>query len=475
MESELQYAGIDTIRRLYTDGTLSPTEYLAVTFDLLDRLEPELGAFVTLARERATAEATAAQRRVRALGVAAWGDRPLLGMPVSIKDLTPTEGIRTTRGSLLHTATVPAEDAPAVARLRAAGAIIIGKTNTSEGGWSASGVNRLHGPTRNPWDPALTPGGSSAGAAAAVAMGVGVAGTGTDGAGSIRIPAAYCGVVGFKPTLGRIPYVPASPDELSHIGPLTRTVDDAVLLLRVMSGFDARDALTFRTPRCPATESDAAPRPLRIGWISSLGAPDPHPEIESLARSAAWSLVARGHVVEEIAPPFEDPYPILEVILSSWESATYADDLEVVADRLDPDRLRVIRFGNTLDATQLVQAYAGRSRLRTQVHDIMTRYDLLAMPTVPIPPFAAELHEPAEPVRKGRLSWLSWTPGTYPFNLTGQPAVSVPAGLTTSGLPVGLQLVGGMHADALVLAVARQLEQLNPWHHLYAELSKRWS
>ncbi|MFJ4655863.1 amidase [Nocardia sp. NPDC088792] len=476
MEPELQYAGIDTIRRLYTDGTLSPTEYLSTTLELLDRLEPELGAFVTVARERATAEAEAAQRRLHTLGTVAWEDRPLLGMPVSIKDLTPTEGIRTTRGSLLHTATVPTEDAPAVARLRDAGAIIIGKTNTSEGGWSASGVNRVHGPTRNPWDPSRTPGGSSAGAAVAVAMGVGVAGTGTDGAGSIRIPAAFCGVVGFKPTLGRIPYVPASPDELSHIGPLTRTVDDAVLLLRVMSGFDARDALTFRTP-CPTAESDTAlsPRTLRIGWISSLGAPDPHPEIEALARRAAQSLTAWGHVVEEIAPPFEDPYPMLEVILSSWESATHADDLAGVADRLDPDRLQVIRFGGTLDATQLVQAYAGRSRLRTQVHDVMTRYDLLAMPTVPIPPFAAELHEPAEPVRKGRLSWLAWTPGTYPFNLTGQPAVSVPAGLTTTGLPVGLQLVGSLHADALVLAVARQLEQLNPWHHLYAELSKRWS
>ncbi|MGW8725185.1 amidase [Streptomyces sp. NPDC055808] len=477
MEPEIQHASIDGIRSRYRDGSLLPSRYVAQTLDLLDRWEPRIGAFLTVARDRALAEAANADRLIETRGSAAWRERPLLGMPVSVKDLTATEGIRTTRGSLLHHDTVPDRDAPAVARLRAAGAIVIGKTNTTEGGWSAAGSNRLQGPTRNPWDLALTSGGSSAGAAASIAAGIGVAATGTDGAGSIRIPAAFCGVVGFKPTRGRVPYVPHSPEGLSHLGPLTRTVADAALMTEVMSGYDPRDPLSFGVPSEPlardlAEVADRLP-PLRIGWITSLGEPAPAPAEARRVRQAVAALEARGHLVEEIAAPFEDPYPALETILAAWEAAAHGPGLDRVAALLDPGRLRVIEYGLGLGAAELATAYERRSLLRTQALTLMERYDLLAMPTVAVPPFAAGLHEPAVRVDKGRLSWLAWAPEAYVFNLTGQPAVTVPAGLSDTGLPLGLQLVGALGADLRVLAAAHQFEQTHPWHHWYAELAKR--
>ncbi|MEU7563789.1 amidase [Streptomyces eurythermus] len=465
---DLRYASIPTVRERYADRTLSPKEYVTAVLDAIERTDPALGAFLTLAGERALEEASAAEELLVREGPGVFRERPLLGMPVSVKDLTPTQGIRTTRGSLLHRDHVPHEDAPAVARLRAAGAVVIGKTNTPDGGWSGSGVNRLGPPTRNPWNPALTAGGSSAGAAAAVATGLGVAATGTDGAGSVRIPAAFCGVVGFKPTRGLVPYLPVSSEGLSHLGPLTRTVGDAGLLLRVMSGHDPRDpwSVTAVPPGPPV------PARLRIGWIRSLGRPDPHPEVEALAREAVGELAAQGHLVEELDPPFEDPYPLLEVLLASGEAAAHAEDPPGTEDLLDPGLREVVEFGRSLRAVELAAAYAGRDRLWARAHRLMRDYDLLALPTVPVLPFAAELSAPEPAVPKGRLPWLAWTPGTYPFNLTGQPAVSVPAGRTSAGLPVGLQLVGARHRDPLVLATARRLERARPWRHWYAETAR---
>ncbi|MFE9403427.1 amidase [Streptomyces sp. NPDC006530] len=475
MEPETLHTSIAGLTARYRDGSLLPSRHMADTLDLLERWEPRIGAFVTVAGERALSEARSADRLIAERGPAAWQGRPLLGMPVSVKDLTATEGIRTTRGSLAHRDHVPGRDAPAVARLRAAGAIVIGKTNTTEGGWSAAGSNRLQGPTRNPWDPALTSGGSSAGAAASIAAGVGVAATGTDGAGSIRIPAAFCGVVGFKPTRGRVPYVPHSPEGLSHLGPLTRTVADAALMVDVMSGYDPRDPLSHRVPAEPLAQdlaafADRLP-PLRIGWITSLGAPAPEPRSARTVRRALAGLEDRGHRVEEIEAPFEDPYPCLETILAAWEAAGH--DPGPSDTLVDPGRLRVIEYGLTLGAAQLARAYEQRSRLRTQALALMERYDLLAMPTVAVAPFPAELHAPATRLDKGRLNWLAWAPEAYVFNLTGQPAVSIPAGLSEAGLPLGLQLVGALDADRRVLAAAHHCEQTNPWHHWYAELAKR--
>lgn len=455
MDDALRYLDTAGLRRLYAARHLSPVEYTEGVLARIEALDPALGAFVTVAADRALAQAARAEKRVLGLGEAAWDDRPLLGVPLSVKDLTATEGIRTTRGSPALGDAVPGRDAPAVARLRRAGAIVLGKTTTSEGGWSAGTVNRLGPPAANPWDLSLSAGGSSGGAAAAVAAGLGIAATGTDGAGSIRIPAAFCGVVGFKPTHGRVPYVPHCPDRLAHLGPLTRTVADAELLLRVMAGPDPDDPDSLLPPPVPP----AADGPLRIAWIGGLRAPGPVLPADP-QRAAVERLAAAGHHVEEIPPPFDDAYPALVTLLAAAEAAASPARDDASAD---PARLAVVRHGRTLTAVQLVRAEAERAELTRRLASCLERFDVLAMPTVPVAPFAADAWHPDAPAYDAPLAWLSWAPAAFPFNMAGMPAVSVPAGFGPGGLPAGLQLAAARHHDALVLRVAAEVERANPW------------
>ncbi|MCD9194736.1 amidase [Streptomyces albireticuli] len=462
MDDALRHLDTAGLRRLYATRQLSPVEYTEATLRLVDDLDPLLHAFVTVAADRALADAARAERRLLALGGDAWEGRPLLGVPLSVKDLTATEGIRTTRGSLPLRDAVPDRDAPAVARLRRAGALVLGKTTTSEGGWSAGTVNRVGPPAANPWDLSLSAGGSSGGAAAAVAAGLGLAATGTDGAGSIRIPAAFCGLVGLKPTHGRVPYVPYCPDRLAHLGPLTRTVADAELLVRVMTGPDARDPDSLLPPH----EAPPAPDgPLRIAWIDGLRAPaagipaDPQ-------RAAVERLAAAGHHVEAISPPFDDAYPALVTLLAAAEAAGTPETDDT---RADPARLPVVRHGRTLTAVQLVRAEAERAELTRRLLDCLARFDVLAMPTVPVRPFAVDAWHPAAPAYDDPLAWLSWAPAAFPFNMAGLPAVSVPAGHGPGGLPAGLQLAAARHHDALVLRLAREVEAANPRRDAHPE------
>jgi aspartyl-tRNA(Asn)/glutamyl-tRNA(Gln) amidotransferase subunit A len=465
--SELAYLSVGELRALLARRAVRAGELLRCVLDRIERLDPALNAFITVDADGAAAQAAAADARLAGEGGEAFGRYPLLGIPVSVKDLTPTLGLRTTRGSPALRGHVPDADAPAVARLRAAGAVIVGKTNTSEDGWSGGCVNRLHGATANPWSPALSPGGSSGGAAAAVAAGLGPVATGTDGAGSIRIPAAFCGVVGLKPSFGRVPYAPASPENLSHLGPLTRTVADAATVLDVLAGPDPRDPFSLDGPPDPAPDG-----PLRIAWLPGLGAPAPDAGVAELARAAVDDLAALGHRVEEIEPPFPDPYPILVTILASADAAAHRGARPGAGP--DPARAPVVARGLELSAADLAAAQSARAALWERVRRCMRRFDLLATPTVPITPFPVSAHGPQPPVDKGDEPWLAWTPNTYPFNLTGQPAISVPAGLTAAGLPAGLQLVGRWRADRTVLRAAAELERARPWQHLYAALDTRW-
>lgn len=405
-----------------------------------------LGAFVAVAGEEARREAEAADRLIARLGSAAWRDRPLLGVTVSVKDLIQTEHLPTTRGSLLpnHRAR---QEAPSVARLRAAGAIVVGKTTTSENGWSASTVSRLGDPTRNPWARELSAGGSSGGAAAAVAAGLCTAGLGADGAGSIRIPAAFCGVVGFKPSFGRVPYVPPCADRLAHAGPLARSVADVIELDAVLAGPHRGDpdSTTFVRPaREPAT--------LRIGWIEF---PRTATEVRRVAERAWPVLTGHGHRVERIDVPFTDPYASLVDIIAAVEAAGTAPEDE---EWCDQGRVGVVRYGRTVSGASVVRAEEVRLALRTRLRSVMDRYDLLAMATVPVEPFDADQIGPPWAADPDDLLWLAWSPATYPFNMTGQPAVSLPVGLTGSGLPVGLQLVGRVGEDSLVLSAAARVE-----------------
>ncbi|MFJ4717357.1 amidase [Streptomyces sp. NPDC088785] len=406
-----------------------------------------LDAFVAVAGDEALRAAEQADRRIRELGADAWRNTPLLGVTVSVKDLLQTRGLPTTRGSLLPNDR-PDEDAPAVARLRAAGAVIVGKTTTSEYGWSASTVARTAPPTRNPYDPALTAGGSSGGAAAAVAAGLCDGSLGTDGAGSIRIPAAFCGVVGYKPSYGRVPYFPNGAERLAHQGPIARTVDDAALLAHAIVGPHRSDA----DSGLGSLDSPRDHEVLRIGWIEYEGTDD---DIRRATDRARDALSAQGHLIEDIEVRCHDIYPALVDIVAASEAAGTAPQDE---EWIDTGRLQIVRHGRTVSGATVMRAQEVRQNLRNILRSVMDRFDLLAMATVPIEPFAADAIGPSWAADPRDLLWLDWAPASYPFNMTGQPALSLPAGPTRSGLPAGVQLVGPVGADDLVLAVARRLE-----------------
>lgn len=429
------------------NGTSTVAGHVESALTAIGEIDPGLGAFVAVAGEEALREAEAADRLIASIGEAAWQDRPLLGITLSVKDLIQTDGLPTTRGSLLPNRRAR-QDAPAVARLRAAGAIVVGKTVTSEYGWSASTVSRVAGPARNPWARELSAGGSSGGAAAAVAAGLCTAALGTDGAGSIRIPAAFCGVVGYKPSFARVPYVPPCADRLAHAGPLARSVADAAELMSVLAGPHHADPDSMTGLAGSARE----PAALRIGWIEF---PRTSAEISRVSEQALPVIAGRGHHVDRIDVPFPDPYAALVDILAAGEAAATAPEDEHWCDQ---GRVAVVRYGRTLTAASVVHAEEARLALRTRLRSVMDRYDILAMATVPVEPFGADQIAPAWAAEPADLLWLAWSPATYPFNMTGQPALSLPVGVTAAGLPVGLQLVGPVGGDSLVLAVARQIE-----------------
>jgi aspartyl-tRNA(Asn)/glutamyl-tRNA(Gln) amidotransferase subunit A len=439
--------GIHETRQFLLEGHSTVAEHVLDVLTAIRETDTELGAYVEVAEARALREAEAADRLLAGLGEAAFRDRPLLGVTVSVKDLIQTQDIPTRRGSLLPNRRTAA-DAPSVTRLRAAGAIVVGKTTTSEYGWSASTVSRVASPTRNPWALDRTAGGSSGGSAAAVAAGLCTASLGTDGAGSVRIPAAFCGVVGFKPSYGRIPYVPPCAERLSHVGPFARSVADVAELMSVLAGPDHRDPDSVTAPSLPAP----ALTPLRVGWIEFPGTSG---AVRDVTEGVLPVLTALGHRVDRIEVPFPDPYSALVDILAAAEANGTAPQDEPWCDE---GRLAIVRYGRSLSGAAVARAEQTRLALRTRLASVMEAYDLLVMATVPIEPFAADAIAPPWAADPGDLRWLAWSPATYPFNLTGQPALSLPVGLTPAGLPAGLQLVGRVGDDDLVLSAAELLE-----------------
>jgi aspartyl-tRNA(Asn)/glutamyl-tRNA(Gln) amidotransferase subunit A len=446
---------------------LSPVEIVDAVLARIAALNPRLNAYCTLAAEAARQAARAAEAALLAgepLG-------PLHGVPVSIKDLIFTRGLRTTRGSLVFADLVPTEDSPAVERLRRAGAIVLGKTNTPEFGWKGVTDNRVFGPTRNPWDPGRTPGGSSGGSAAAVAAGLGPLSLGTDGAGSIRIPASFCGTVGLKPSFGRVPYYPPSAsDTTSHAGPIARSVADAALMLAVIAGPDERDRHTL-----PATDEDLAaaaadaaaadaaavetPRARRVAWSADLGYARVDPEVRGLVEAAARRFATDlGCEVEEAAPGFADPLEAVERIFHGSLGAWLAEHWGEWRDRLDPGLVAAVERARAWSAFDHAQAHLARWTVWEHLRRFFERYDALLTPTLPGTAFAVGLDSPRDP--GGRpLPILGWTPFTYPFNLTGLPAISVPCGWTAAGL----QIVGRRFADAEVIRLAAAFEASAPW------------
>jgi aspartyl-tRNA(Asn)/glutamyl-tRNA(Gln) amidotransferase subunit A len=352
-------------------------------------------------------------------------------------------------------------DAPASARLREAGAVLLGKTCTPEFGCKGETNSPLTGITRNPWDPSKTSGGSSGGAAAAVAAGMGPLSVGTDGAGSVRIPAGFCGNFGLKPSFGRVPAYPLSPmGTVAHLGPHSMSVHDAALMMNVLKKPDARDwtSLPYDAADYTATLDDGV-RGLRIAFSPDLGYARVHPEVAAAVETAVRRLEALGAHVEQVNPGFEDP---LEITTGLWFIGAWAlwNTLSPEQHALtDPDFRAQAMLGSRLTTLEVQALHSRRGELGSRMRQFMQRYDLLVTPTVAVPAFDAKPagHSPMDP-----QAMLGWTPFSYPFNLTQQPACTIPCGLTVAGLPIGLQIVGPMFGDALVLRAARAYETVRP-------------
>lgn len=444
---------------LYRRRELSPVDATRAVLARIDTRNGATNAYCLVRDEEALASAKESEQRWQAGEPAGLLD----GVPVSVKDLLLTSGWPTLRGSLTIDEAGPwTVDAPAVARLREHRAVLLGKTTTPEFGWKGVTDSPLTGVTRNPWDPARTTGGSSGGAAAAVASGMGPLALGTDGGGSIRIPASFCGIVGLKPTHGRVPvYPPSTFGTLSHVGPLARTVADAALLLDALGSPDYRDplALDRRTP--VSAELDAVRvGGLRVAYSPALGYAKVDPEVAAAVRGAVTALEQAGALVTLADPEFVSPLPAFDVLWYAGAARIVDDIPEDRRHLIDPGLAEIAEEGQRYSAVGYLQALRERAELGIAMGAFHQTYDLLVLPTEPIAAFAAGAEVPdgsAQP------RWTSWTPFTYPFNMSHQPAATVPCGFSAAGLPLGVQVVGPRHADGLVLAACAAIEAALPW------------
>jgi aspartyl-tRNA(Asn)/glutamyl-tRNA(Gln) amidotransferase subunit A len=458
-----------TLARAVAAKELSPVEAVEAVLERLDRLDPTLHMFTTVVPD----QAREAAKRIEADLAAGREVGPLAGVPTGVKDLICTKGIRTASGSYAYADFVPDEDDVVVERIKAAGAVVIGKTQVPEFGYSGTGQTPLGPPTRNPWNLERTSGGSSAGTGAAVATGVGPFSLGSDGGGSVRIPASFCGLYGIKPTMGVVPLYPGTKDHrypgvsswesLEHIGPLTRTVADAALVLSVIAGYDDRDRLSIPSDEIDwlrAVHGDL--RGVRVAYSPDFGYAAVDPAVRTVVDQAA-SVFERdlGCTVERADPGWEDPYEaLLPLIVCESDLAGMRRLADELGERMSPHLVDVLRLDWT--AEQLTAAVVRRKAVYNAAWRFFRSYDLLLTPTLAVAPFEHGLQGP--PVIDGRevdaFYWLSFT---FPFNFTGQPAATVPAGFTEDGLPIGLQIVGRRRDDALVLRASAAYEAAAPW------------
>ncbi len=456
-------SAVDLVRA-YRAKTLSPID---VTRALLDRIathDGEINAFCLIDRSAALGAAGRSEQR--------WlRGEPLGrldGVPVAIKDLLLTQGWPTLRGSLSVDPDQDwADEAPSVARLREHGAILLGKTTTPEFGWKGVTDGPLTGITRNPWNLDMTPGGSSGGASAALAAGFCPLASGTDGGGSIRIPASFAGVVGHKPSFGRVPAWPSSPfGTVAHVGPMARTVADCALMLQVMAEPDARDWYSLPADGRDMTVGlDDGVAGLRIAFSADLGYAPVMPEIAEIVAGAVAVFSDLGARVEAVDPGFDDPAGLFRTHWYAGAAAALSGLSPEKKALLEPDLLAVVEEGEAIGLVDYLHAVQARAALGAHMRQFHQSWDLLITPSISVSPFAVGQLTPAPD--KGvdwARDWTAWTPFSFPFNLTQQPAISIPCGFTADGLPVGLQIVGPMHADALVLRAARAFEAATPWH-----------
>jgi len=450
----------------FRDKSLSPVEVTEDALLRIERFNPTVNAYCHVDPEGALQAARESEQRwLKGTPCGA-----LDGVPASIKDLTLTQGMPTRKGSRTTSAQGPWEiDAPFSAFMRKAGAVLLGKTTTPEFGWKGVTDNPLYGITRNPWDTRQTAGGSSGGAAAAASLNLGVLHQGSDAGGSIRIPCAFTGTFGIKPTFGYVPQWPASSMTiLSHLGPMTRTVEDSVLMLQTVAKPDARDGLIAAPRSTPWLQQSDDLKGLRIAYSPNFGYVDVDPGVARVVARAVARLVELGAHVEQIDPGFSDP---LETFNTLWfaGAARLASQLDSAQRELmDPGLQRIATLGAQITLEQYSAALEARAALVAHMSAFHQRYDILISPMLPITAFAAGHNVPPD---SSFTDWMQWTPFTYPFNLTQQPAASVPCGLADNGLPVGLHVVGARFADDQVLRVCRAYEQHFPESHPHAPVT----
>ncbi len=456
------YASALEIRAAIVGGEVSAAEVMAETLSRMEAVEPALNAFVTPMPEQAMEAARAADEALA-------GGRdpgPLYGVPISVKDLINVEGVRTTFGSHTMADNVAEAHAPSVERVRAAGACIIGKTTTTEFGCKAGGGDSpLSGVTRNAWDTSKTPGGSSAGAATSVAAGVTPLALGTDGGGSIRIPASFCGVFGMKAQFGRVPVFPTSATPtLGHVAPMARSVRDVAALLGVISGFDARDPASISGPLPNYLAAcDAPVEGMRVAWSPTLGYARPEPEVLELAEKAALAFQDLGCSVELVEKVMDDPVEMWNAEFYAGAGTRLKGALRDSPELLDPAVVEILEDALEGRVEDYYEKVFARYELREKVRQFFESYDLLLTPTLPVAPFGVGINVPPELPDRSIVSWVFYT---YPFNLTGNPAASIPCGFTDEGLPVGLQMVTGTNRETDLLRAAAAFEAARPWAHV---------
>ena len=459
-DSDIHYMAATDLLSLMRSKSVSPVELMQQTIARAEALNPQLNAICTPTFDAAMEQARNAENMLMR------GDAlpPLHGIPTTIKDLALTRGVRTMAGSHVYAQRIPAIDHAHVERMRAAGMISIGKTTTSEFGWSGVSNSPLTGITHNPWKRGMNAGASSAGAAVCAAAGIGPLHQGSDGAGSIRMPAAFCGVYGLKPSHGRIPYYPMPQNGLiSHVGPISRTVADAALMLQAIAGRDDRDMTSIEAaPEDYVGRLDEGISGLRVAYSPDLGYLKVDDDVAAAVHAAVKAFDEAGCHVEEVNPGWGDPIDMEHCLFATTIAMMWGGFEAQWGEKMDPGLVAIIRYGRRFSALEYTRAAAQRLSYYDKVRSFFERYDLLLTPSLSVAAFPAERIIP-EHWEQHEWDWLRWAGFSYPFNLTWLPAATCPCGFSKDGLPVGLQIVAGRNRDLRVLQASRAFELARPW------------
>ena len=462
MASELNRKSAVEQARLIREKQVTPLEILDAHLGAIARINPQLNAIVTLAADEARTQAEAAGEAVmrgEKLGA-------LHGLPVVIKDVTLTKGMRTTFGSPLYADFIPQEDAEPVARLRRAGAIVLGKTNTPEFAAGANTINEVFGVTRNPWDPTRSPAGSSGGSAVSAATGMAALAHGTDFGCSIRIPASFCGIVGLRTTAGLIPNrpmrLPWDPGQVH--GPLARSAEDAALMLDAMTGLDPlwpiSVAPTWDSALAAVNATNDA-KGLRIAYVSDIAGFGVEQEVDDICRKAALGLAARGASVDHIAFDCSDGFDTYKTLRGEWMVGQQLERIEML-EKFGPNLAGNVKAGLALTVRDTAAAENARERVWMRFRELFSTYDFLITPAAPVPPYKLDQNFPTEINGRKLENYIDWIAPAFLVTLVGFPAGSAPAGKTANNLPVGLQIVGPRFSDPRILGLCKLVQEANP-------------